>query len=166
MIPIQYVIGDATKPIGGGDKLICHVCNNVGKWGAGFVLAISKKWKEPERAYRALFREARACEGSPFIPLGVSQFINVEHDITIVNMIAQHQTWAEKGVPPIRYYSVEKCLKCVARHAKQFRKSVHAPRFGAGLSGGNWSIIESIIIRELCELDIPVFVYDLPAKGK
>jgi O-acetyl-ADP-ribose deacetylase (regulator of RNase III) len=162
MIPIQCVTGDATEPIGAGEKLICHVCNNAGKWGGGFVLAISKKWKEPEKSYRALFIESTHAEEVPFIPLGVSQFINVEPCVTIVNMVAQHQTWTDKGVPPIRYYAVEQCLKCVAQYAALSGKSIHAPRFGAGLAGGDWSIIEGIIIRELCSLDIPVFIYDLP----
>ena len=30
---IKYVKGDATEPIGEGNKLIVHICNNVGKWG-------------------------------------------------------------------------------------------------------------------------------------
>lgn len=166
MIPIQYVIGDATEPIGDGEKLICHVCNDIGGWGSGVVLAISRKWKRPERCYRALYTEVRQTQESRSIPLGVTQYIKVEHNITVVNMIAQHQTWAEDGIPPIRYDSVEKCLKCVAGHALKIRASIHAPRFGAGLAGGDWSIIESIIIRELCELDIPVFVYALRANGK
>jgi len=164
MIPIQYVTGDATEPIGGGEKLICHVCNDMGGWGSGFVLAISRKWKGPERRYRALYTEVRQTQESRSIPLGVTQYIKVEHNITVVNMIAQHQTWAEDGIPPIRYDAVERCLASVAQYAAKGRRSVHAPRFGAGLAGGDWSIIESIIKRELCELDISVFVYDLPRK--
>jgi hypothetical protein len=40
---IQYIAGDATAPIGDGNKIIAHVCNDIGAWGAGFVLAISKR---------------------------------------------------------------------------------------------------------------------------
>ena len=53
MMNIQYVKGDATTPQGDGHKIIVHVCNDLGKWGKGFVLAISKRWKEPEATYRA-----------------------------------------------------------------------------------------------------------------
>jgi len=49
---IHYLIGDATKPDVAGNKIIAHICNDVGGWGKGFVLAISKSWPEPERKYR------------------------------------------------------------------------------------------------------------------
>jgi hypothetical protein len=34
------------------------------------------------------------------------------------------------------------------------------PKIGSGLAGGDWNIIEQIIIEELCKHDIPVFVYE------
>jgi hypothetical protein len=44
MAMIYYAKGDASKPIGAGPKMICHITNNRGGWGAGFVLALSKRW--------------------------------------------------------------------------------------------------------------------------
>ena len=52
MSTINYIKGDATCPQGKGNKIICHICNDVGGWGKGFVLAVSKKWKQPEAEYR------------------------------------------------------------------------------------------------------------------
>jgi len=52
MKPITYIKGDATNPQAKGTKIIIHICNNLGGWGKGFVLAISKRWKAPEEAYR------------------------------------------------------------------------------------------------------------------
>ena len=52
---IKYIKGDATRPIGDGSKLILHICNDVGAWGSGFVVALSKRWKEPEQKYRELY---------------------------------------------------------------------------------------------------------------
>ncbi|MFJ6385555.1 hypothetical protein ACIQI7_36810, partial [Kitasatospora sp. NPDC092039] len=49
---ITYVRGDATTPQGKGVKVIAHVCNDLGGWGKGFVLALSRRWPEPEAAYR------------------------------------------------------------------------------------------------------------------
>ncbi|MFF4223553.1 hypothetical protein ACFYZH_11940 [Streptomyces abikoensis] len=34
---IEYVRGDATCPQGDGPKVICHVVNDAGGWGRGFV---------------------------------------------------------------------------------------------------------------------------------
>jgi len=45
--PIAYVMGDATAPKADGPKIIVHVCNDVGAWGRGFVVALSRRWPEP-----------------------------------------------------------------------------------------------------------------------
>lgn len=46
MKTIQYLKGDATNPQVEGNKIITHICNDIGGWGKGFVLAISKRWKK------------------------------------------------------------------------------------------------------------------------
>ncbi len=38
--------------------MVAHVCNDIGGWGKGFVLAVSRRWPEPEAAYRAWHRGA------------------------------------------------------------------------------------------------------------
>jgi len=43
----KFVNGDATEPVGDGNKIIVHICNDLGGRSKGFVLAISKKWAEP-----------------------------------------------------------------------------------------------------------------------
>src|ERR1044072_1671109 len=53
MAGISYLKGDATSPQAKGVKLICHICNDLGGWGKGFALAISRRWDEPEEKYRA-----------------------------------------------------------------------------------------------------------------
>jgi hypothetical protein len=51
MTGIQYRIGDATALTTDGNKLIAHICNDIGGWGKGFVLAISIRWPQPDAAY-------------------------------------------------------------------------------------------------------------------
>jgi O-acetyl-ADP-ribose deacetylase (regulator of RNase III) len=153
---IKYVIGDATNPQGEGNKIIIHVSNDVRGWGAGFVLALSKKWKEPENAYKLMSKEDMI--------LGAVQLVPVEKNIWVVNMIGQHDIKPMKGadnliIPPIRYDAVLACLRKVAVYAKTLNATVHAPRFGAGLAGGNWSTIEKIINETLKDIDVTV--YDL-----
>lgn len=50
---ISYVIGDATDPPRDRPGIIAHVCNDIGAWGKGFVLALSRRWKQPEQDFRA-----------------------------------------------------------------------------------------------------------------
>ncbi len=151
---ITYLTGDATAPIATkGEKLILHVCNDVFAWGAGFVLALSRKWDAPELAYRSMDNlEMRQ---------GTVQFIGVEKDITVCNMVAQNGIRVVNNIKPINYYSVAVCLYQANRFAIKNNATIHAPRFGAGLAGGDWNEIESII-KQFVTVD--VFIYDLPVK--
>lgn len=159
---IQYVQGDATNPQGDGDKLIVHVCNDVGAWGAGFVLAISERWKRPELAYLKAF----AASQNGKMALGSTQLIQVESHIWVVNMIAQRGLRPSKSGPPIRYDALTTCLSRVAEEAKRMNASVHMPRIGCGLAGGKWEKIEPIITKTLIEASVPVTVYDLEVESK
>jgi O-acetyl-ADP-ribose deacetylase (regulator of RNase III) len=154
MPSIQYLTGDATRPLGQGRKIIAHVCNDQGRWGKGFVKAISARWPESEKVYRAWFDEKAGFE------LGAVQFIEVERETWVANMIGQHGMQDKDGVPPIRYAAVWSGLQKVAEKAKELNASVHMPRIGCGLAGGEWSKIEPIIIETLCKKDIDVTVYD------
>lgn len=44
MPSIAYRVGDATQPVGDGPKILVHVCNDIGAWGRGFVVALSRRW--------------------------------------------------------------------------------------------------------------------------
>jgi O-acetyl-ADP-ribose deacetylase (regulator of RNase III) len=151
---ITYLKGDATAPSCEGKKVICHICNDIGGWGAGFVLAISKRWKEPETQYRKWYKEQDKFK------LGEISLVQVEPEIYIANMIGQRGTQASKGVPPIRYEAVEQCLDTLSEKAAQLNASVHMPRIGCGLAGGKWEEIEPLIQKTLIQKGIDVFVYD------
>jgi O-acetyl-ADP-ribose deacetylase (regulator of RNase III) len=155
MTPITFVRGDATRPQAPGPNIIAHVCNDLGRWGKGFVLAITSRWAEPEQAYRKWSKDPQGFR------LGAVQFVQVEEDVWIANMIGQHGLRTTGGEPPIRYGAVEECLAAVAAKAKEMGASVHMPRIGCGLAGGKWEAIEPLIVQALCDQDVPVVVYDL-----
>ncbi|MEU4155320.1 macro domain-containing protein [Actinoplanes sp. NPDC026670] len=156
MLELKFVKGDATSPQAKGPKIIAHVSNDIGGWGKGFVVAISRRWKEPERAFRQWHRE-RA--GNDF-GLGATQLVQVQPDVWVANMVGQRGIRSGSGGPPVRYEAIGRCLHTVADHAAELRASVHMPRIGCGLSGGKWERIEPMIVAALCERDIPVTVYD------
>lgn len=156
---IDYVIGDATDPQGNGPKLLVHVCNDVGAWGKGFVLALSKRFNEPERQFK---RWAAGETGQPYA-LGEVQFVVVRPDLVVANLVGQHDI-ARKGsssaTPPVRYDAIRQGLGRVREQAEATGASIHMPRIGAGLAGGDWNIIGQIIEQELAGLLVKV--YDLP----
>lgn len=157
MKPIVYLVGDATKPQVAGIKIIAHICNDVGAWGKGFVLAISKISPAPKLAYQEWYAERTLND----FALGAVQFVSVSDEISVANMIGQHGIRASQGLPPIRYDAVAEALKTVGNKALTDNASVHLPRIGCGLAGGEWRDIEPLIEREICALGVPVFVYDL-----
>ena len=153
---IKYLKGDATSPQAKGNKLICHVCNDLGGWGKGFVLAISKRWSEPEKDYRNWHRHRAKND----FALGNVRFIDVGNYIVVGNMVAQRGMKTGSNGPPIRYDSVRDCLAKVAEKAADIKASVHMPRIGCGLAGGKWEKIEPIISDKLLGNGIEVYIYD------
>lgn len=156
MAELKYVKGDATQPQGDGTKVIIHIVNDKGHWGRGFVVALREVWPETEDQYRKHWHEMR---------LGDNQQLQVADDIWVVNMMAQHDTRAYGWRPPIRYGALSKCLRLLAMDIHNSTDlenvSIHAPRFGAGLAGGHWGFIESLIYEHLIDEGIDVTIYDL-----
>jgi len=152
---LTFSIGDATAPEAAGPKVIAHVCNNRGGWGKGFVNAISARWSRPEQDYRCWHREHTDFD------LGAIRLVQVESDVWISNMIAQHGYRSSVNPQPIRYDALERCLMTLGDQAIRLQATVHMPRIGCGLAGGTWNEIEPIIQRTLLDRGILVTVYDL-----
>jgi O-acetyl-ADP-ribose deacetylase (regulator of RNase III) len=153
---IDYVRGDATVPSVKGVKVIAHVCNDIGGWGKGFVLAVSRRWPEPEKEYRAWHRDRAAND----FGLGAVQFVQVERYVWVANMIGQRGIrTGSKGVP-VRYDAIDTALGLLAERAAELGASVHMPRIGCGLAGGKWSRVEPLVTERLVRRGIAVTVYD------
>ena len=118
-------------------------------------MAISKRWKKPENEYRKWFQNGENFK------LGEIQRVQVEENIWVCNMIGQHKTITNsKGIPPIRYEAVEKCLEKLSYDTLKLNASIHMPRIGCGLAGGQWEEIEAVIERTLLKNNVEVYVYD------
>jgi O-acetyl-ADP-ribose deacetylase (regulator of RNase III) len=163
---LEYVNGDVTKPNGDDNKVIIHCCNDVGGWGAGVVLAISRAWKAPELEYRKWYKKTTGTISNAgllteCLPLGEIQIVPVAENLAVINMIGQHKTgFDKKSRPPIRYNAIKKALKKVCKYCKQNNVSVHAPMFGSDLAGGDWNKIERLIVKHLCKKGVYVTIYE------
>lgn len=134
---ITYIEGDVLEAKWDLMKVVPHVCNDACGWGAGFVLSLSKKWKEPEDAYRSLEKYV----------LGTVQFVQVHPRIFVANMIAQSGYHRDGNPIPLDYIALEKCMDVVDAWVRSapMPTVITAPRFGAGLAGGDWGVIEDMI---------------------
>lgn len=159
---IIYRIGDATQPSGEDLRLIAHVGNDAGVWAAGFVLALSRRWPEPEACYRRW----HAGRGTNDFALGAVQIVPVAPGLQVATLIAQHGTGPDaEGTPPIRYPALETALGRLGALAVRLHASVHMPRIASGLAGGRWEAVAPLIHGTLVARGVPVTVYDLVPHG-
>lgn len=156
---IRYATGDATAPPGSGPRIIAHVCNDIGAWGRGFVMALSKRGPEPEAAYRAWHRDRASND----FALGAVQLVPVHENLWVANMVGQHGIRRAGGLPPVRYDAIGEALGRLGEHAVRLGAAVHMPRIGCGLAGGRWEDIEPLLEKQLSARGVAVTVYDLPA---
>lgn len=118
-------------------------------------MAISNKWKEPEAEYRNWFASKDNFE------LGQVQFVQVEENLWVANLIGQHKIHkGANGEPPVRYEAIQQGMTQVAKKAIELGASVHMPRIGCGLAGGKWEKIEPILLEELTAQELETTVYD------
>lgn len=152
---IGFVVGDATRPIASpGPRVICHVCNDVGGWGAGFVLAVSRRWAAPEAVYRAEERRT----------LGSVQLVQVEDDLYVANLIAQNGFPSARNQCALDYAALGRCLRTLGEIMPD--ASFHMPRIGCGIAGGTWPEVEAVLRAELGERRITVYDLSATARGE
>jgi hypothetical protein len=147
--------------------IVPHVCNNVDVFGGGFTSGIVQHYPIVRDNYHML--------GPSFLQknLGYTQFILArEHkknnnQIIFANMIAQNGTISPRNKRPLNYLALCRSMLSVSKYIKETIKSdqsvqIHAPKFGSGLAGGNWSFI-SDLISDMWG-DFQVFIYDINKK--
>jgi hypothetical protein len=153
----------------GANIIVPHVCNNVDTFGAGFTSGIAKYYPVVKENYHML--------GSHFLKnnLGYTQFVEVAKDnkygykLIFANMIAQNGIISKLNTRPLNYYALVKSMASVKFYIQQNFKTkdnpvqIHSPKFGSGLAGGDWRLIEELI-KDIWN-NIPVFIYDLVKHG-
>lgn len=152
---INYITGNIFTSDIKGDKVIVHICNDIGAWGKGFVLSLSSKWDSPEKEYRKWHKSKKDFS------LGNIQIVKVEDGIFVANMITQRGIRKNFTSVPIRYDSLDECLEKVSIFALEKGLKVFMPKIGCGLAGGRWEKISPIIDKQLCSKGIEVYVFDL-----
>ena len=124
---------------------IVHGCNAQGVMGSGVALAIKRKYPTAYQAYRDEYE----LNG---LVLGYAYDYSVTPYLKIWNAITQQGF----GAPTrnVSYDAIQTCFEQVnryiadeGRHGADDRqaKEIHIPLIGAGLGGGNWNIIKTII---------------------
>jgi O-acetyl-ADP-ribose deacetylase (regulator of RNase III) len=169
MAKIHYIIGDATLPIEteAKNRLIVHCCNTLGVWGAGFVVPLGERYPKAKERYKEFIEENKGI-----ISLGEVNEVKVADNIYVENLIGQSFLYKKaNGEIPCNYIAIETGFLNIIRkwlsyyevfHNQKQNFSIHMPRIGCGLAGGDWKTIENIIQRTFVDIaNVDVYVYDL-----
>lgn len=164
---IHYIIGDATLPIEteAENRLIVHCCNTLGVWGAGFVVPLGKRYPLAKEGYKKFIAENGGT-------LGEVNEVPVGKHLYVENLMGQNFLHKKpNGEIPCNYAAIETGFLNIIRkwlsyyevfHNEKQNFSIHMPRIGCGLAGGDWKTIEEIIYRTFIDIaDVDVYVYDL-----
>jgi hypothetical protein len=129
----------------GSTVLIPHVCNNIGLFGAGFAAHIRKRYPIVATNFELLGNKTK---------LGYVQYVEVlknppyNHKLIFANMICQNRIRSANNPRPLNYEFLVQCMVDVRKFLSTLEtenKEIHCPRFGSGLAGGNWNLIENLI---------------------
>lgn len=155
------VIDVARKVAAGGrEVLLPHVCNDFGVMGAGVARMLAQAFPSVDTEY------ARLCQsGDPVLGTTVSE--HVEPHLFVMNMIAQAGFSNGGELPPLQYGALVHCMENVlslarAHEEMELKVTIVAPRFGAGLAGGEWNVIRAIIHEIWVHNGVPVIICNYP----
>lgn len=147
---IKYVNGDIFK---GKDSVIVHGCNCWCNMGAG--IAVQVKY-----IYPYAYEEDLKTKPGDMDKLGKytswtgKNIYYPEQYITIVN--AYTQFYPNVKIKPFDYNAFENVINTIKEDFKG--RSIAFPKIGAGLAGGQWSKIESIINDVFYDTEVKVYL--------
>lgn len=135
---IEYRKGDMFKT----DILhIAHGCNAQGVMGSGVARIVKEQYFDAYKFYAEQYDEHG-------LKLGDVQFVPANGKV-IVNAVTQN-LYGKDGRRFVNYEAVAECMRTINRVLKlEGATHVAMPQIGAGLGGGDWHVIASIIESEL-----------------
>lgn len=140
-------------------KAIVHGCNCFCVMGAGIAPQIAKAFPWAERVDYATQTGDKRKLGS----------FSYSHDfkvgLKVINAYTQYGTGGRaKGLPDINYPALAKVFASINdKQEHDFRcdpRPIGVPMIGAGLAGGHWEAIETIINLVTPDLSLELVIYD------
>lgn len=154
------------------EVVIAHCVNCRGGFGSGVAGQIARRWPSVKETYLKKFNEYGW-------KLGDVQFVFIDSNRKIVKIVdreenpydfkkivanlAMQDNYGNDGGLYVNYLSMYKAFtNLFHRCAAWGITSIAMPLIGAGLAGGDWTIIESIIEKCLGDRELKIVVYQLP----
>lgn len=142
---IEIVYGDIFKDEA---SILVHGCNSRGVFNAGFARQVAEKYPKAKEAYLEAYKNGD-------VTLGGYIAVKVDNKI-IVNAITQENYGNPKNGPYVDYGAFRNVIKAVLTNFPN--DVITMPKIGAGLAGGNWKILQQILLEESVGRTIKVYV--------
>ncbi len=140
-----------------GINVICQNCNCQAVQGAGLALQIKNRYPkayEADKTHHAVYQNKGVSQ------LGSYSSAIVGENKIIVNLYGQDGYGT--ATRQLNYEAIYKSMETIAKNMSQKPHASYIIGFpygmGAGLAGGNWAVIESMINAIFEPTEIPVFV--------
>lgn len=123
---------------------IVHGCNAQGVMASGFAKAVREKYPKSYKDYKEAYDRYGLHVGETVLSLQ-------DDETTIVNAITQKFYGRNPDIQYVSYDAIWMAFSMFEDHFmhynfdKTHKIRIHYPKIGAGLGGGDWNIIESII---------------------
>ena len=119
--------------------------------GSGVAKVLFDKYRIIKTKHEAFIRY---CQASNISPLGLAQFVNINEDLTIVNLFGQFNY----GYDGVRYTNYIAFSHALADVLMKCQTDIAIPCYiGSGKGGADWKRIYNII--ETLSLDYPYTIY-------
>ncbi|RNJ42069.1 phosphatase [Mesorhizobium erdmanii] len=143
-LPMRTIRGDLLQlALDGEFDAIVHGCNCQCQMGKGIALSIKQRFPEAYAADIATVKGDRSKLGT----ISVAEIRREDRNFHVINGYTQFH-WQGQGMKA-DYGAIRSVMKAVK--AGFAGRSIGYPRIGAGLAGGDWATIASIIDEELAD---------------
>lgn len=135
---MRYIKGNLFEYSTDVPLVIVHGCNAQGVMGSGVA-------KEFKTRYPSAYAQYKKDISAGFRPGSVSWKFHSD-DLFLASAITQ-EYYGKDGRQYVSYDAIEQCIRIIFRMLKNTETEVIMPKIGAGLGGGDWAVIEDIIVK-------------------
>lgn len=143
---LKYVEGDLFSTEA---DIIAHGCNCRNGYGSGVAYTMSQRYPKAKSLFHEKFDEDGWW-------LGDVQFV-LQNDGKYIANCATQYNFLPRGFRHADYDAIRDCMEKVKRFAKDKGLTIAIPKIGAGLAGGDWAVIETILTEVFSDYDVTIY---------
>lgn len=142
---MKHMVGDILANVKRG--IIVHGCNAQGVMGGGIALQIKNMYPKAYTGYLHMLENHEKAGCADCLGSVAMVRISPGKDLYIANAITQDFYGTDRR--HVNYEAVAHAFELIKRENEILNLPIHYPMIGAGLAGGNWTIISTIIDETL-----------------